>query len=148
MTRLTSITFEVVGTPSPQGSKRGFVIPGKGGKKARAVVVDVNKPGLASWRGDVVEACEKALVVTPARFETAVAAELTFWLARPASVSMSKRPWPSVKPDIDKLERATLDALKVAGLIVDDALVVDLHSKKFYAEGHQRTGAVIHVREI
>ena len=130
MTLLAHI--EVHGTPVPQGSKTAFV---RGG---HAVVTEGKGPGRenhAAWR---------QAVATAARdwqdqhrqplFDEPLSVRLTFRLHRPKSVSVTRRPYPAVKPDLDKLERAVLDAL-TGVVLVDDALVVDLHSIKRYADG-------------
>lgn len=54
-----------------------------------------------------------------------------FNFVRPKS---SKRDYPSVKPDLDKLERALLDGLTDSGVIWDDALVVSMTASKRYAD--------------
>lgn len=119
---MSRFTFEVAGVPFPQGSK----------KLANGHLIDDNPAKLKAWR-DLV-ATEALLAKTAARWGTriideAIDVELLFRFKRPKSVT---RPYPSVKPDLDKLERAVLDAI-TGVLIVDDALVVDLSSKKRYA---------------
>lgn len=126
------LSVHVVGAPKQQGSKRGFVIPGQGERKARAVVVDDNKKPLKDWRTDVVLACQRAVeaaadVVWPLPGPLDV--RLVFAMPRPAR---PKWPWPAVKPDIDKLERAVLDAMTDAGVWNDDAQVVHLDTWKAY----------------
>lgn len=126
------LAVHVVGTPKQQGSKRGFVVPGKGGGRARAVIVDDNKKPLKDWRTDVVLACRAAVEASTGTswpLPGPLAVRLVFAMPRPAR---PKWPWPAVKPDIDKLERAVLDALTDAGVWVDDAQVVDLHAVKHY----------------
>jgi Holliday junction resolvase RusA-like endonuclease len=58
---------------------------------------------------------------------------LDFHVARPISVP-KKRGAPSVKPDLDKLCRATLDSLSGV-LFADDGQVTELRARKFYAVG-------------
>lgn len=135
-------SFYVPGLPAPQGSKSAYRT-----KRGRIVVVEKTL-GLPEWRD---------AVTTIARFQSPVAGpvivSLTFHLPRPRSHygtgrnSGTIRPGaagavPCTKPDIDKLVRATLDALTASGIIQDDARVVDLHSRKRYAE---RCGARITV---
>lgn len=68
--------------------------------------------------------------------------EIDFYLLRPPSVKQSKRAFPIVPPDIDKLCRSTLDGIsqglsgKVGdGLLWgDDAQVIELVARKFYAD--------------
>ena len=115
--------FLVEGTPVPQGSKTGFVV----GK--RAIVTDANKTQLKPWR-QVVAAAARAAYDGP-RIEGPVLLVVEFRFLRPKSV---KREWPSVKPDLDKLERALLDGLTDSGIWRDDSQVVSMPSKKVYAE--------------
>lgn len=136
------LTIHVVGTPKPQGSKRGFVIPGKGGAKARAVVVDTAKAPLRDWRGSVTVAAQTAMDVVPGdgdpahqpwRLTGPLAVRLVFALPRPASAPKTRRVWPSGRVgDVDKLARSVLDSLTDAGVWHDDAQVVDLQVVKDY----------------
>ena len=58
---------------------------------------------------------------------------LAFYFSRPKSVSYKKRPDHTVKPDIDKLIRAVLDAL--TGIFyADDAQVDELYVTKMYGD--------------
>ena len=69
--------------------------------------------------------------------------ELVFTFVRPKSVSAKKRPHVIVKPDIDKLERAVLDAL-THHAYDDDAQVVKLSALKTYGD---EEGIEINVHE-
>ncbi len=143
-----TIIINAVGTPQPQGSKRGFV---RGG---RAVVVDDNKPALRTWRGDVIDA---ALGVGQTMLAGPVEITITFALRRPnghygtgrnaGTVRGSAPSHPAVKPDLDKLTRSTLDALREAGIYRDDAQVVTITAAKRYADGRP-PGAHITIRTI
>lgn len=132
------------GTPAPQGSKK---LVGKH-------VVE-NSPRLEPWRQDVKGAAEAVLdsLGRPQPFQGAVVMRLVFTFARPASVRRHKRPWPSVYPDIDKLARGVLDALKAAGVYRDDCLVTELtRLAKVYVgedpEALDRPGVVIIIGEL
>ena len=52
-----------------------------------------------------------------------------------------------MKPDIDKLQRSTLDALGEAGVWRDDSQVVDIRAWKSYAD-NETPGAVITVASM
>jgi Holliday junction resolvase RusA-like endonuclease len=140
----------VYGTPAPQGSKNLV-------RNRHTGVTHTleQSPHLKSWRQDVKAAAEAALesLGRPLPFQGAVVMRLVFTVARPASVRRHKRPWPSVTPDLDKLARGVLDALKGAGVYRDDCLVVEFtRLAKVYAnedpEALDRPGAVILVAEL
>ena len=62
-----------------------------------------------------------------------VAVTILFGLKRPKGVSAKKRPYPAVKPDLDNLAKAVLDALNEV-VIADDNQVVKLTLEKCYQE--------------
>lgn len=116
----------VYGEPAPQGSKRAV----NRGNAARAVTIVDDSPKLAPWRSDVIGATRAILqagtpytVIPP--LDGPIIAKMVFSFRRPKSIKYTKRPFPSVYPDLSKLCRATEDALKAAGAIVDDALIVE-----------------------
>ena len=126
------LSVHVVGTPKPQGSKRAFVVPGKGDRKARAVVVDSDKGPLKDWRGDVTAAVRDAYGADRAPTLGPLAVRLVFALPRPAS-SRAAVLWPFGRVgDVDKLARSVLDSLEAAGVMKDDAQVCDLRVVKRY----------------
>lgn len=127
--------FFVPGIPAPQGSKRHV---------GNGRMVESSK-ALKPWREDIVRL---ATAATGTQLDGAVAVEATFILLRPKSVTQAKRPRPTVKPDIDKLARAVLDALTIARTITDDAAVVNLHASKFYADGSEQPGVHVRVMEV
>ena len=92
-------------------------------------------PDKGEWRRRVTAAGE-ALVAAGVHFEqyAPVSMEITFTMPRPASVSVKSRLWPTVKPDLDKLERLILDAFTDAGVWVDDAQVVEQQKRKTYPD--------------
>jgi Holliday junction resolvase RusA-like endonuclease len=142
------VRFVVEGTPAPQGSKKAFVV--KGPKGPRAVLIDDDKQALKVWRKLVEVAALQAMLhpISPFRpipAQVAVKVEIEFRVLRPASVSEDARPFPSVRPDVDKYARAALDALTTAGIYTDDGQVVDLHVTKVYADA---AGAAVGVWEF
>ncbi len=87
------------------------------------------------WRQDVVAAVTSYMAANSvAMIDAPVRVELTFVLPKPLSAPKRKITYPSKKPDIDKLCRSTLDALTTAGLIRDDARVIELVARKVYPE--------------
>lgn len=115
--------------PEPQGSSRAFVIPGTN----RASITTANSK-MKPFRSEVTQM---------ARYELAqlgfaepmfgkhipVRVTLQFAFLRPAGAKY--RLYPSVKPDIDKLQRAILDALTGVAFL-DDAQVVSSLADKVY----------------
>ena len=126
----------VEGEPKSKGSVSAFPIKRKDGTTG---VVVVHSRKSKDWEFLIrvaLEGCE--FVAGP------VAVEMIFYLLRPASV---KREFPSVKPDIDKLVRAVLDALRELA-IEDDARVVDLVARKRYVAPGQKPGVWLKVTPV
>jgi Holliday junction resolvase RusA-like endonuclease len=132
------ISFVVDGTPAPKGS---FRISRRRGTK-RGFVVRKDSDATEAWEQVVAITARFAMRGRP-MFTDAVEVEMVFRLDRPPSV---KRRWPSVKPDGDKLERSTLDALVKGGVLKDDALAVDLIARKRYATAQENEGVTITVK--
>jgi Holliday junction resolvase RusA-like endonuclease len=147
------IGFDVLGTPAPKGSNRAIL---RGGQ-ARFVPggSPTNQRALKSWDVAVREAARDSVAVQvfdggtpdrPAFVDQALAVEITFWLTRPGGhwakptkknpspgLKPSAPSMPAVKPDVDKLARATCDSL--SGIVFDDdARIVELLVRKVYAE--------------
>lgn len=133
--KLTKVTFRVHGIPATQGSMRAF-LP-KGGKFP--IVTHDNKAPLRSWRDAVAsEALRKrrgeGLITGP------IALRLRFYLPQPRSrpavlrTDRQRREWAHhwKRPDIDKLQRAVLDALKGV-LYHDDGQIVQVMANKSYS---------------
>jgi Holliday junction resolvase RusA-like endonuclease len=142
------IVIDVLGTPAPKGSNRAMM---RGGF---AVMVpgssNVGQMRMKSWERAVRDAALDACATTMRDRPVAVA--IVFRMARPQGHwkksgdlrgSAPKRP--SVKPDVDKLARATLDALTGVAFD-DDSRIVELALHKTYAEPG-REGARIVVKE-
>ena len=128
------IKFIAYATPQPQGSMRGFVLPGKNGQKARAILTSDNSK-LKPYRSEVTRSAMLALseagVAEPfAGKHVPVSLVLDFYLDRPASIP-KKRKEMVVRPDLSKLVRSTEDAM-TGVLYADDAQVVELSVRKHY----------------
>lgn len=123
--------IEVAGLPAPQGSKRHV---------GNGRMIEMSKR-VKPWRAAVEAAARQVLVDGEARIEGPVVLAVLFYLPRP----QRPRWWaPAVSPDIDKVVRATCDALTAAGVWEDDARVVSLYaSKRYHPQGW--TGANITV---
>lgn len=109
----------VRGAPVPQGSMSAV----------NGHVFHSNGSALRSWRGAIVDAIIKQHPKLE-MLDAEVYVWLIFFLPHPKTV---KRASPTVKPDIDKLARAVLDALVEAKVMRDDAQVIFLSAAKYYA---------------
>lgn len=136
---MKELAFTVYAKAEPQGSMKAFVRPGS---KHASVTSDNRK--LKPFRSEVTAMAIATLRCEAPMFEKGVAVhiELTFTFLPPKSVK--KRIWPVVKPDIDKLQRAMLDALTGVAWH-DDAQVVQVYAKKRYG---QIQGVAVVVREV
>ncbi len=125
----------VRGKPAPKGNLKGFV---RGG---HAVITERQTGGVKEWQASVNAVLQERWQGAP--LEGPVRVSLNFSLLKPPSVT-KKRRYPTVKPDIDKLTRAVLDAM---GSIVfrDDAQVVVLIVSKCY---RPESGVEIEVGEL
>jgi crossover junction endodeoxyribonuclease RusA len=129
-------SFEVRGVPIQQGSARAFVIPGKGGRKPRAVVTHDSRRDLGAWRRLVSDVAQSH--APPTLWSGPVVVDLVFHLPRPKSEptaigrGKARRPlrtWPVRKPDLDKLVRAVIDSLTNV-FFEDDSQVVGITAIK------------------
>lgn len=147
------LELRVPHTPAPQGSKIGFVR--KGGKGAGVREANKNvEPYRQAVRvvvDDYIDAFSDTGVWEP--LDGPMEAHCVFTLPKPQSAPKTRVTYPDKKPDIDKLIRATFDALSQAGFWRDDARVVwELGEKCFPGEhplafSATGTGAVIRVRK-
>lgn len=136
---MTPLAFFVTGTPVPQGSMRAF------GSRI------IQSPEVKAWRAEVtaevLTAAEAAGWEEP--WDGPCALDLVFYLPRP------KRPrwtWPAVRPDLDKLARAVMDALCPRDpdlrVLAEDSRVIELHAIKHYADGDHHAGVHIELTPL
>lgn len=135
------IMLTVYGPPAPKGSLKCV---GRGKRHQLVENSDRTKP----WRARVVEGGKRL----PPEFRglDVVALEVTFTIDRPAGHYRTGRNahllradaplYPSRRSqglggDVDKLARVILDALEDAGVLRDDAAVIELTARKSYADG-------------
>jgi crossover junction endodeoxyribonuclease RusA len=138
-----SCWFFVPGIPAPQGSKRHV---------GRGVLVESSKQ-LKPWRLDVTATARQAWADRAPLEHAAIDMEFVF--PRPKShyrtgkrASELRDDAPrhhTVKPDIDKLARAVLDALTWAAVLRDDSRVHTLTVGKRYG---QDTGVTVTIEDI
>ena len=131
-----SCTFEVLGIPAPQGSKRHV---------GHGVMIESSKK-VKPWRDAVAWSARNLLLAVKGGcpLDGPLRATLIFTLARPFSAP-NGRTHPDRKPDLDKLIRSTLDAITDSGLIADDARIVELRASKVYGAP---SGASIAITEM
>jgi len=132
------LKLRVMGIAQPQGNHRV-------GRNAR--IYDANKQ-LPSWRNAVQleyrrSVCGWSTPENPALIG-AVELEVVFHMPKPRSGT--KRILPSVKPDLDKILRSTMDALTKVGAWEDDSRVVSISARKVYMG--MEPGAVIEIRQV
>jgi Holliday junction resolvase RusA-like endonuclease len=109
----------VYGSPAPQGSKK-FVGRAASG---RGIMVESSKK-VRPWRDDVKGVALAVRNGSPP-MDGPLIARMVFTLSKPTSSPKRKRTFPMRKPDVSKLVRSTEDALTDAGLIADDARIVE-----------------------
>lgn len=123
---MSRVSFTVLGRPAPQGSMRGFLV---GGKVRMRSQLKATMP----WRqqvGQTALAIRPTAAIWAGRHEP-VTLSAKFYFAPPKKMPKG-RTRPSVAPDLDKLHRAVMDAIKGI-LYVDDGQVVGFSdSGKFY----------------
>ena len=127
---MTGLRVWVPGDPAPQGSKR-HVGGGRMIESSKAV---------GPWRESIRAALLAEGPRTP--FTGPVAVTCSFAMRRPKGHFGTGRnagqlralapQLPAVKPDLDKLARAVLDAVTSAGVWGDDSQVVHLVAEKVY----------------
>jgi crossover junction endodeoxyribonuclease RusA len=115
-------TIEVEGIPATQGSKTLY----------RGRMVEASKK-LPAWRKAILLAAEEELTRqgNPEPLDQPLKLVAFIFLPRPAKPKWPKLP--ASKPDVDKLVRSICDALVIAGVMKDDALIVELAVKKLWA---------------
>jgi Holliday junction resolvase RusA-like endonuclease len=136
--------IKVYGLPAPKGSK-SF----KGMSKAgRAILVEDSaktKPWMEACKWAVIEA-GRPKIAGP------VSVRIVFTMHKPKSAPKRRRTVPDRKPDLDKLQRSTWDALTQIGVIEDDARIVMCEAMKVFpgehADAMDAPGAVIEVRAM
>ncbi|MGW6911493.1 RusA family crossover junction endodeoxyribonuclease [Streptomyces sp. NPDC054940] len=145
-----ALMLTVYGTPGPQGSKT---------RNAHGALYE-SSPAVKPWREAVKTAALDALHHDEgwAALDGPVWVDVQFSLRRPKShygtgknaglLKASAPPYPTSKPDLDKLVRSTQDALKDAGVLADDSVVASLSALKVYVlwgDALRTPGAVIKV---
>ena len=147
------LNVRIPGTPRPQGSTR-YVVSRNAGPARAIPKLD---PTMLSSRADAAAILATAWTTDSARripYAAPVAVTATFLFPRPAGHYLPanrNRPAPVLRdtaptyptgrttPDVDKMARLLGDALQLAEVLADDALIVDWRAQKRYAPGSGRT---------
>ncbi len=136
------LTFVTLGKPAPQGSKRHV---------GRGIMVESSKH-VKPWR-DAVRSDAVETMAGAAPLDGPVQVDMVFTFVRPKSHYRTGRnahllrddapTRPATIPDLSKLARSTEDALKDAGVIRDDALIVEYRrlAKVFAGEDRDALGS-------
>lgn len=113
----------VYGSPAPQGSKsfKGM-FKGKDGRMHAKLAESSKK--VAPWRQCVHAAAVSARNGSPP-LDGPLVARMVFTMPKPKSAPKRRRTYPSTRPDASKLLRSTEDALVDAGVLKDDARIVE-----------------------
>lgn len=135
------LVLTVYGEPAPKGSMKCI-----GGKGKRHQLVE-NSARTTPWRERVARGARQLPV---SALSGAVGVEVTLTVPRPRghylvnsrglSAEGRRTPYPArrsqgIGGDVDKLARTILDALEDAGVLLDDAQVVELVTRKTYPDG-------------
>ena len=130
---MSDLTFFVPGVPAPQGSKS---------LSRSGHMYEANKR-LKPWREQVVFHAKRAHG-REEPIDAAVKVTAVFLFPKPKTTKFKDHP--AGKPDVDKLCRGVLDGLTIAGVIRDDARVVEISARKEWAD--TKSGAQITVKLI
>jgi len=130
---MSQISFTVYDKPEPQGSMK--IVPTRVGHRLTSDNVKLKLYRHTITQIARMEMAKANLTEPMAGKHVPVEVWLEFTFVRPPSVS-KRRVWPTVKPDIDKLERAVFDALKGV-VFADDGQPVLVHKKKCYGPVEQ-----------
>jgi crossover junction endodeoxyribonuclease RusA len=135
---MDSFTFKVEGmAPAPQGSKRPL---------GNGRMIEQSKR-VTPWRilvSTVARSIGSLMIIGPVRLS------IVFLFSRPKAHYGAKGLKPSApiyhctRPDLDKLQRSTFDALSKV-IYRDDSLVVGCNAEKRYCIGDEKPGAIITV---
>lgn len=133
---MKGITFNVVGHPAPQGSKKAFMAGGK----PRMREASGSKHSI--WRDAVSQAALRAAQELDygGPLDGPLGLSLEFRFPMPKSVPKRlKEPgqwrFKRTAPDLSKLQRAVEDSLEAAGLISNDSRIVDVEASKIEVSG-------------
>lgn len=149
--RAPDLAVVAVGTAKTKGSTKSFIPRRKDGsmvtrQNGAPMVVTTNDAGAPAkaWAGTVAASAAEVMIrcgMSTIEAHVPVVIEMIFYRPRPSGhfgtgrnagvLKDSAPPFPSTKPDVDKLERAILDALKGVAWS-DDGQVIGAPSWKLF----------------
>lgn len=133
------LVFTVVGQAQPKGSTKAFMRPGM-----KFPIVTSDNRSLKGWEQMVRAAIQQH--APGVFFGGPVSVFVTFDLPRPKS--LGKKVAAHVKrPDLDKLVRGALDAMKGV-LWTDDSQVTHIQARKQYADSQPQAHFEIHGERV
>lgn len=141
----TAVSFVVRSVPVTQGSFQVFHRRGASGCMTN--LVSVNDKRLKQWRR-LVETQARNAMRGAEPFAGAVQVQMIFWL--PASKANRGREWAASRGrnDLDKLQRACLDAMTLAKVYDDDGYVCRIESEKRWCSDGERPGVDVLVEAL
>ena len=145
-----AVEFSVLGHPRTKGSLRP-VIRQRSDGATYAVLIEQGGFELAHWRTLVAQAARKAMG-QEMPLDGPLQVFLHFYFPRPAKQDDAHREspyvWENKRWDIDKLERAILDAGTDAAVWHDDSQVAEVHKAKRYADDQHPIGVQVMVEAL
>lgn len=128
----SSFSLFIPGTPASKGSYRPITGRSRTTGKPVTRLIPMDKKE-RPWRDHVRDTIlsHKHPTIPPNSY---IKIETTFYLPRPKTIPPHKRKHPTVKPDIDKLQRALYDAITETHIWHDDRQITDVTSHKRYAD--------------
>lgn len=140
----TEQTYTIPGEPRGKGSARG----GKVGQRAH--LDPATKAYMRRVTKHLTNIRKVATHVGPVEVEIVSVRSRPAYLTPDFSGNLEQPPLGRiacpVKPDADNISKAILDCAKKAGIIADDALVVDLRVRKWWAADGEEPGVVLTIR--
>lgn len=127
-----SFSMFIPGIPASKGSYRPITGRSRTTGKPVTRLIPMDKKE-RPWRDHVRDTIlnHKHPTIPPNSY---IKIETTFYLPRPKTIPPHKRKHPTVKPDIDKLQRALYDAITETHIWHDDCQITDVTSHKRYAD--------------
>ena len=119
-----TVAFTVIGIARPKGSTRAFMRPGM-----KFPIITSDNKSVKGWEQSVRAAIQQHCAGQ--FFQGPLTVRIAFHLPKPKSLGKRIADH-TKKPDLDKLARGSLDAMKGV-LWNDDSQVIELHVTKKYA---------------